>query len=169
MSRKSRLKISKIELKELLLEMYIDENGKKVSDRKVFSNPEFMEITGLHKINRVSGEKEPISTGSISDWKRRLELNEIEVFKYHKNKTGRILPEVNFDEWSKYKNKGGQHQKGNTTIFDSETIKRKMALYFGLSKSMLFYDLKVLEEVIIETDGKEEVIEFYNKLKGGEI
>lgn len=157
-----------------MLEMYINEYGKKVSDRKLFSNKEFQEKTGLFKLNRITGEKEPISCGGISDWKNKTGLNEYEIFKFGKA-SGRIDSNIEFSNWSNYKNKGKTNTKGETTLFDPHSIKKKLIKYFGLSDSLLFHDLTRLEKSVMDLfnslglNGKEELTIFYKKLKGGEL
>ena len=84
---KNKLKISEHDFKNYLLNHYVDEEGNKVSDRVLWSTQEFFDYTGMYAVNKFTEERQICSTGTISYWKKKLELKEEDIYDYHKNIT----------------------------------------------------------------------------------
>lgn len=101
-----KLKLSDEDFKEFLLDNYIDQNGNKVSDRELWSSESFMEKTGMFKLDRFSKKKLCCSTGTISYWKKKLNVREKDVFDYNQKITQKILNKIKYEEWSKMNNRG---------------------------------------------------------------
>lgn len=159
---KSRLKISEKQLKDYLLENYINENLEKVSDRDLWSREDFFDYTGLYSINKYTKERKMLSTGTISYWKKKLNIKEKDVFDYHKNTTGK-LKNISYSEWSKINNKG--HIRNKTLT--ENTIKRKLIAYVGLSDTYKLQTFKYVQESVFRLwkglglDAEREMINFY--------
>lgn len=165
-------KVTDKELKDILLARYIDNEGNKVSDRTVWGDLEFMKLTGMFKLNKYTNEKEAVSLGTVSYWKKKLGIKEYDIFEYGKDK-GLIGEDVEFERWSNHSNKGKKRTRNEATIFNPETVKLKLIQYYELSESYAMYDLEKIESSIVKLfdrmglDGKEELKEFYEKLKKG--
>lgn len=158
---KTKLKISETAFKEYLISKYVDENGNKVSDRFLWGAEDFFEYTGMYGINKYTNKKQMVSTGTISYWKKKLQLKEEDIYRYHTSVTNRI--KISFEEWSRKNNKGYSRQKTNTR----DSIKRKLILYTGLPDK---YKHMSLDEVCrlatnlwknLGFDEKEEMRKFY--------
>lgn len=170
---KRKLKISCEELRNYLLEHYIDDEGEKISDRTLWGSEEFMEYTGLYKEDLFTDKKLPVSLGTVSYWKKKLNILEEDVFSYHQIITKRLDEDLEYETWSKKYNKG--HNK--IQVLSQETIKKRLIKYAGLSK--VFYNFsfdevskainKVWEEMGL--DSEIEMNKFYASLykeSGGE-
>lgn len=166
---KGKLKISEQEFKNYLLESYINDKSEKVSDRELWSSPEFFEYTGMFSINKYTKERKILSTGTISYWKNKLDIKEKDVFLYHQNVTGKIGKDVDYLEWSKMNNKG--HTKKRT--YTNDTIKRKLIKYANLPNKYRFETFDRLQEIIFRfwnsmgLNAEEEMKKFYTQLKEG--
>lgn len=165
--KQNKLKIAKRTLKSLILELSVDEDGNKISDRVLWSKPEFMDKTGLYKINEYTKEKEMASLGTVSYYKKILGVSAEEVFKYHQYVTCKIDPLVLFEEW----NLRTATKSIKSGSLSEKSRKTKLIKDFELSSSMYStYTLKELENSIIELfdllgdDGKKVLREYY---KGG--
>lgn len=141
-----KLKLSDEEFKFYLLDNYIDENGNKVSDRELWSTPEFMEKTGLFKIDRFSKRKLCCSTGTISYWKKKLSVREKDVFDYNQKITQKILNKVEYEDWSKVNNKG----RKKIEIETPERRKNRLLNILGLDSTFRNYSF---EEIITLMEG----------------
>lgn len=155
--RNKKLKLSDEAFKEYLLNLYVDENGEKVSCRKIWSSDDFFEYTGMFKVNKYTGKKERCSEGTISHYNKKLNLNEKDLFEYHQQITKRIPLTVNFDEWSRKNNKG--HTKEE--ILNQETIKRRMIKHFNLSETYNHFSPNKVRNLVERIFGKNEVENFY--------
>lgn len=141
MKKKSKLKITENEFKDYLLHHYVDENGAKISDRLLWSTEEFFDYTGMYAINKFTQKRTIVSTGTISYWKKKLNLNEENVYLFHKNITKKIDKNTTFEEWSRKFNKG---YKKNIKTTNRETTKSKLIKYAGLPPK---YSVKTLDEI----------------------
>lgn len=140
--RCNKLKINEIQFKQYLLDHYIDDKGMKVSDRVVWDNDNFFELTGMYTINKFTGDRQMLSTGTISYWKKKLNVKERDVYNYHVTYTKRIPKETTYSEWSRKNNKGYPKE----TTFNRETTKRKLIKFAGLPQK---YNHKSLDELIL--------------------
>ena len=122
--RKSLLKISEKDFVEYLLDKLVDENGKKVSIRKLWASNEFIEYTGFENANKrgapcswgtaryyCSVKKYTIPTISQNNNDKKYTLSETTLYKYHKYVTGRIPSSDSFQKFSREKNKGYNNEK----------------------------------------------------------
>lgn len=163
---KNKLKISETQFKQYLLDHYIDEEGRKVSDRVVWGSEEFFDITGMYSVNKFTKERQMLSTGTISYWKSKLKVKEEDVYIYHKKVTKRIT-DVSFEEWSRKNNKG---YTKDVSTYNRDTIKRKLIKYAGLPEK---YHLKSLDELVLLVlktwealglDAENEMTTFYKRI-----
>lgn len=131
------------QFKEYLLENYVDKDGNKISDRTLISSEKFMLDTGLFSIDEVTGLKIPCSLGNISYWKTKLNLQEYDVYLYHKNKTKRIK-----EEYSVWSNKTVHRVKKArvTNIYDMEIEKEIIIEYCGFPEVYKNYSPQVVRE-----------------------
>lgn len=165
-----KLKISEKEFKNYLLENYIDKNGNKVSDRKLWGSNDFFDLTGMYSIDKYTKKRKILSTGSISYWKKKLRIREKDVFMYHQNITGKIKKDVKYEDWSKRNNRGHVKEK----IFNENTIKRNLIKYVGLSDDYYKYTPKQIQEIVYRfwnsmgLNAVEEMNKFMNLIKGCE-
>ncbi|MGL5100416.1 MAG: hypothetical protein ACRC0Y_04000 [Fusobacteriaceae bacterium] len=159
-----KLKLSDEEFKEYLLDKYVDEQGQKVSVRQLWKEEDFMEYTGMFKINSYTGRRERVSEGTISYYNRILCLTEKELFDFHQQITKRILATVTFDEWSRKNNRGYTRQE----LINQDTVKRRMIKYFGLNENYVHYSHDKVRELCARLVGREEIALFYESLKEGE-
>ena len=141
MKNKNKLKISEQDFRIYLLNHYVDENGAKVSDRVLWSTDEFFELTGMYSINKFTNKRTILSTGTISYWKKKLNLKEESVFLYHQNVTKKIPSDITYEEWSRKYNKG---YKKEIQTFNRDVIKKKLIKYAGLPNK---YDNLTLDEL----------------------
>ncbi|MGL4209939.1 MAG: hypothetical protein ACRCRT_00170 [Cetobacterium somerae] len=114
--RKTKLKITEDKFQKYLLENYIDNDGDKVSDRELWSSDKFMNITGIYRKDKYSDKKIMVSLGTVSYWKKKLNINEKSIFHYHRTITKRIKNTVMYDEWSRMNNTGHQKKKVITDL-----------------------------------------------------
>lgn len=141
-----KLKISHPTLRELLLDLYVDKDGNKVSDREIISNEKLMKVSGLY--SKLSNNKMvPSSVGLLSYYKRKLNLLEKDVYEYHREVTKRIGEDVTFREFSKKNNEGHKKKPVPTKNYDR---KYNLIKYFELDSSMMGWDLDVIEKVIFD-------------------
>lgn len=159
-----KLRLSEDDFREYLLEKYVDGQGRKLSVRFVWSQKDFMKYTGMFKINPVTGEWDRVSEGTISYYNKLLGLSEREIFNYHQLYTKKIPETTTFDEWSRINNKGYSREE----LLNQDTIKRRMIKYFGLNEAYIHYSHDKVREICLRLVGKEELVVFYNSLKGGE-
>lgn len=157
--------LSEDEFKVYLLDKYVDETGRKLSVRSIWNTEEFMEHTGMFKLNKYTGSRERVSEGTISYYNKKLNLTEADIFEYHQNITKRIQPTVTFEEWSRKNNKGYTREQIN----NRETIKSKMIDYFKLSDTYVHYSHDKVRELADRLLGKEAVTKFYQLVEAGEI
>lgn len=135
-----KLKCSEKELREYLLDKYVDKMGYKVSDRRMMGDEVLMELTGWFRIDELTGKKLPSSPGTISYWKRKLGLLEYEVFIYHRDVTGRIKQDCDFLLWC------NKLFKGKVKAPERE-IKRKG------KNSVAVYNQKTEQKLIMDVCG----------------
>lgn len=152
-----KLKLTEDEFKEYLLGKYVDDLGQKVSIRQVWKSEEFMNYTGMFKVNKYTGEREICSEGTMSYYNKKLNLTEEYVFEYHQKITQKIPITMKFHEWSRKNNKG--HSKEE--ILNQETIKRRMIKYFGLSETYQHFSPSKVRQLADRLFGKEEMEKFY--------
>ena len=141
--RKSLLKISEKDFVEYLLDKLVDEKGNKVSVREVWSDPEFMEYTGFR---HIKDRDKPVSTGTMRYWQnvkmfnipiltekygRKYTMCETTLYKYHKELTGKIQPQVNFSTFSREKNSGYHRVVRNEGKVTNEKILRQVGKELG--------------------------------------
>lgn len=163
-SMKNRLKISENDFKQYLLNHYIDDEGLKVSDRVVWGTEEFFEYTGMYSINKFTGDRKMVSTGTVSYWKEKLKVKEQDVYEYHKHVSKKIKNDISFEEWSRKNNKG---YNKDVTTYNRETIKRKLVKYAELPPKYQYKTLDELVTIVLKTwetlglDAQEEMSKFY--------
>lgn len=163
---KSKLKISELQFREYLLEHYINENLEKVSDRELWGREDFFDYTGMYGLNKYTGERKILSTGTISYWKSKLNIKEKDVYEYHKKITKK-LKNISYEDWSKINNKG--HARKST--FTENSIKNKLIKYVGLPKSYKNKTFMMVQEIVFRTwkslglDAEQEMYKFYTSIK----
>lgn len=155
--RNKKLKLTEDEFKEYLLGKYVDDFGQKVSIRQVWKSEDFMNHTGMFKINKYTGEKEICSEGTMSYYNRKLGLTEEYIFEYHQKITQKIPITTTFHEWSRKNNKG--HTKEE--VLNQETIKRRMIKYFDLSEMYNHFSPNRVRQLSERLFGKDEMEKFY--------
>lgn len=170
MYRKSKLKISEEEFKEYLLNHYVDMEGNKVSDRALWNSKKFFLDTGMYGINKYTKEMKMVSLGSVSYWKKKLNINEHTIFEYHKNKTKRIPQDIEFDCWSRSNNKG--HKKIPT--YTDDMVKIKLIKYANLPSQYKYATFDRVQTIACNfwenfgLNPGEELKKFYQTIKGGD-
>lgn len=164
MAKKNKLKISKLALKKLILELSVDDDGNKISDRMLWGSKEFMEKTGLYKVNDFTSEHEGCSLGTVSYYKKLLGVNAEKVFEHHMWITGKIDPLMLFEDWNLKSNV----KSIESGVISEKTKKNNIIRDFGLTdKVYSTYTLRELENAIIELynelglDGKKELKNYY--------
>lgn len=161
---KNKLKISEHDFKNYLLNHYVDEEGNKVSDRVLWSTQEFFDYTGMYAVNKFTNERQICSTGTISYWKKKLELKEEDIYDYHKNITKKIT--CSFEEWSRKNNKGYTRE----STYNRDVIKRKLIKYANLPKKYSDMSLDEISNLALklwETLGinaNDEMRKFYDRV-----
>ncbi|MGL5962566.1 MAG: hypothetical protein ACRCZ0_11555 [Cetobacterium sp.] len=158
-----KLRISEGDFREYLLDKYVDGLGKKLSVRYVWSQRDFMEHTGMFKINPITGGWERVSEGTISYYNKTLNLSEIDIFNYHQVFTKKIPETITFSEWSRINNKGYSREE----LINQDTVKRRMIKYFGLNEDYTHYSHDKVREICLRIVGKEALINFYTYLREG--
>lgn len=161
--KSKKLLLSEDEFKIYLLDKYVDDTGKKLSVRVIWNTEDFMEYTGMFKVNKYTGNRERVSEGTISYYNKKLNLTEADIFEYHQNITKRIQTNVTFEEWSRKNNKGYTREEIN----NRETIKSKMIKYFGLSETYQHYSHDKVREICDKLIGKDALVAFYESLRVG--
>lgn len=101
--RKSKIelqgKISDEEVKRLILDMSIKEDGTRMSYREIFSDSKFMELSGFWR-RGLYNKKEKISDGSIDyNMRTKFKICEKDIFDYHQNVTKRIKCTEKFEDF----------------------------------------------------------------------
>lgn len=163
---KGKLKISEKQFRDYLLDKYLNDNLEKVSDRELWSSEDFFDYTGMYSINKYTGERKILSTGTISYWKSKLNIKEKDVYDYHKKVTKK-LKDIPYSQWSKMNNKG--HKRKRTLT--ENAIKIQLIKYVGLPEYYKLKTLSMVTEIVYRTwkslglDAEVEMKKFYNKLK----
>ncbi len=161
---KNKLRISELQFKQYLLDHYVDSEGRKVSDRIVWNNEEFFDYTGMFGINKYTGERKMLSTGTISYWKAKLDVREEDVFLYHQNVTKKIPKDIDYEEWSRKNNKGYE----KVAAYNRETVKRRLIKYAGIPEKYRYKTLDELVLIVLKTwdtlgmDAENEMRKFYH-------
>lgn len=176
MFKSHRRKINDLKFKRYLLDNLIDEEGNKVSVRKLIESKKFMDYTGLYQEDE-KGNRKPCSMGTIQYYlsKDKYDLNENFLFNYHREK-GNIKKDVSYSEWSNLKNRGKKAVKNK---FSDEVIFNSFISYFSdiLPKEAYNYTLEFLKEHVIKSydnafgvgEGNIEIENFYDALlRGGD-
>lgn len=164
---KSKLLITELEFREYLLKNYVDKNTlEKVSDRDLWGREDFFDFTGMYSINKYSRERKIVSTGTISYWKTKLDVKEIDVYNYNFDILSTKYP--TYEDWSRVNNKGYNKSKKTYT---EETIKRRLVSYMGFPNSYKQKPMSYVQDVAYETfkslglDPDEEMTQFYTSLR----
>lgn len=140
MGRRARLKISESDFQMYLLENYIDSAGDKVSDRELWSSDEFIEKTGLFKKDKFSTKKLMVSMGTVSYWKKKLEITEESIFHYHTVMSKRLKPNADFEKWSRKNNAGHSKKKQN----DEKTRRANLVKILNLDSNFKKYSVDII-------------------------
>ena len=90
------------------------------------------EYTGMFAINRYTKRRKKVSEGTISYWKKKLNLSEREIFIYHQNKTKRIDYKLSYSQWTRKLNMNQTLKKKK-----SETKLMSLIKYAGLPKKYI--------------------------------
>lgn len=166
MSKKSKLLISETDFRKYLLNNYVDEEGNKISDRVLWSTKEFFDTTGMFTINKYTQDRQIVSMGTVSYWKKKLNLSEKDIYEFHKIITGRIK-DISFEDWSRKYNKG--YDKSIST-YNRESIKRKLIKYLQLPNKYDDMSLEGVSDLAINLwkslglDAEEEMRNFYKRV-----
>lgn len=136
----------------------------KKSVRDVWSSKDFMEYTGMFKINKYTGEKERCSEGTISYYNKEFELTEKALYDYHSKITKKIQ-NISFDDWSRKNNKG-YHKKETIT---NTMIKQRALKYFNLDRRYEKLSPSKILTLIERTFGQDELVKFFKcSVQGGD-
>lgn len=140
--RGNKLKIGEASFKKYLKDKLVDENGNKVSVRKIIENEQFQIYTGM-----VREDGSPISVGTFSYYTKKYKLNERVLWEYHTNITKRIK-NTPYLEWSNKRNKGKCKVDNN---FSRDKIEAKFINYFKeiLPKNYREYKFSALKKYVI--------------------
>jgi hypothetical protein len=172
--RPRTLKLSDSEFKRWLLNNFIDENGIKVAVTSLLNSDKFMNETGLKRINKQTGEIEPCSRGTLSNWCKKLKeveplkgqsVNEESIYQWGKE---RGLIKNDFEEWSRLYNRGGT--SGELRELKSERIilnKVAEKLNSGIRSSNVKDDLSIFRKFLIRAYGYDVVENTILSLRGG--
>ena len=122
--RKSRFIRPQEEVKQWFLDHCVDENGNKVSFRKLWWSDEFIEYSGM--TGERDGKKS--SNGTMSYWLKKWGLSEEYILNYHKNITFKVKYDVQLVDWSKKKNKNTNQTDSRFSIKLYDITKAKKVL-----------------------------------------
>lgn len=153
-NRPNKLKMTHEQFRQYLLDHYLDEDNNKIPERKLVCTQEFMEDTGLYKIDYRTKFKTPISMGTMAYWKKILNLKDYDIYKYHRDVTKRII--IDYEEWtiSKIRNKKPKKlKKGilkDTVIYTPELEKEKLIRECSFPKHFINYSLERLRKLAFE-------------------
>lgn len=153
-NRPNKLKMTHEQFRQYLLDHYLDENNWKIPERKLVCMPEFMEDTGLYKIDYKTKFKTPVSMGTMAYWKKILNLRDYDIYKYHRDVTKRIT--IDYEEWtnSRIRNKKPQKlKKGilkNLIVYTPELEKEKLIKECSFPKHFINYSLERLRKLAFE-------------------
>ncbi|MGL4425566.1 MAG: hypothetical protein ACRCZ0_07510 [Cetobacterium sp.] len=158
-----KLILSEDEFREYLLDKYVDGFGQKLPIRQVWETDDFMNYTGMFKINKYTGKKERCSEGTMSYYNKKLGVTELDIFEYHQRITKRIPVTTTFSEWSRKHNKGYTREE----VLNQDTIKRRMIKHFDLSETYYHFSPNKVRELSERLFGKEEMTKFYEVVVNG--
>ena len=142
--RPTKLLVSEEQLRQELLDRFIDEDGHKVPIRDIFSDIEFMKKTGLYGgWDSILQEPIPVVMGTAHYWvNKKLKMDEKYLYDYY-FEIGLVTE--SFEEWSRLKNKRKGSKDRLNIYLDA---KQKMIDYFQLDKleclNSSINDLKVM-------------------------
>ena len=108
-NRPNKLKMTHEQFRQYLLDHYLDENNWKIPERKLVCMPDFMEDTGLYKIDYKTKFKTPVSMGTMAYWKKILNLRDYDIYRYHRDVTKRIT--IDYEEWTNSRIRNKKPQK----------------------------------------------------------
>lgn len=167
MKNKSKLKISEYDFKNYLLDHYVDDEGNKISDRVIWSSEEFYDYTGMFSVNKFTKIRQPVSTGTISYWKNKLDLKEEDIFSFHQEVTKKIKDNISFEEWSRKNNKGYKKDK---STYNRDVIKNKLIKHVGLPNKYTHMSLDNVSNLALKIwstlglNAEEEMKKFYEEV-----
>lgn len=141
-----KLKISETDFKAYLISNYVDEDGMKISDRKLWSSKDFFDYTGMYSVNKYTKKKAMVSTGTISYWKKKLNIKEKDIYEFHTKITRKI--NVSYEDWSRMYNKG---YKKESSVLSGESIKLSLIKYMGLSQKYKYKTLEEIQAIVLNT------------------
>lgn len=153
-TRNGKLKMTTEQFKQYLLDHYLDEENNKISERRLINMSSFMDDTGMFKLDTRTGVKTPISMGTIAYWKKKLNLKDYDVYKYHRDVTKRIT--IGYEEWtksSKRLNKNKKMGRGGLSkilIYTPELEKEKLVKECSFPKHFINYTLERLRNLAYE-------------------
>lgn len=146
--RGNKLKITQSEFKKYLIDKLVDEEGNKVSVRKLIENPEFMDYTGLYQED-LAGNRKPCSIGTMTGYiNNKFKLSELALYEYHTEKTKRIK-NIPFLEWSNCRNRGKVKKDNN---FSNDRLHSSFIKFFkpsgALPQNYALRDISTLKEIV---------------------
>ena len=180
--RKSKLKVSESELIKYMLDHLVDDKGDKISCRKVWSDIDFIKWSGMNHESSKEDEYKPLSVGSIryhlnvkkynipvlsEKYGKKFTLCEFTLFKYHKEVTGRIDPEISFSDFSREKNRGysGKHRHDGEKLKTNTNILNDISRELGhISRVKDFSSISDFEDFLRFRFTDEKFDEIYEKV-----
>lgn len=130
-----RGKLTREQLRDYLIDIMVDEKGRKVSTRTIFNDVEFMKLSGFYRNNK-RGKMNPVSAGTMSYWIGELKITERHLYDYHTKVTNRI--NVTFENFTR---KGNRNNVSTRLVdFDKHSTSDLIKMYNRMSKEYGFAD-----------------------------
>lgn len=174
-----KLKMTREQFKQYLLDNYLDENNRKISERKLVSTHKFMNDTGLYKLDKITGIKTPVSMGTMAYWKKVLNLRDFDIYKYHRDVTKRITED--YENWRAIniiKNHNTKRKTGvlkGLVVYTPELEKEKLLKECSFPKHFVNYKLERLRKLAFELwedlglNPNEELSRLQKEIMGSEL
>lgn len=174
-----KLKMSREQFKQYLLDNYLDENNRKISERKLVNTPKFMNDTGLYKLDKVTGIRTPVSMGTMAYWKKVLNLKDFDIYKYHRDVTKRITED--YENWRAInivRNLEAKRKTGalkGLVVYTPELEKERLLQECSFPKHFVNYKLERLRKLAFELwedmglNPSEELARIQKEIMGSEL
>lgn len=188
MARPRTLKLSDSDFKLWLLNHFIGENGEKVSFTDVLNSQEFIDETGLCRVNKETKEIEPASRGTLSYWCYGLPKKPInkygvvnsEPFKgrgltddviYQYGVQEGLIKDIEFEDWRNTYNKNSfnTHRDKANLIASEKVILKKIGKYLKSFPTLEDFDgdVEFFREYLMDYFGVDRYKEALDSIGGG--
>jgi hypothetical protein len=139
--RPKLFKVTENQFRDIWLDYLVDENGKKVSWRKLIKDKKFQDETGYFRVT-ANGQRKPVSIGSASYWLAEFKLYDEELFNYHQEITKRIPLNKTYETWKSENIENNSSGNLRLDLLDDKLVRKALTL---IAKQVEYFKSKCTE------------------------